>query len=47
VSTASISGTRPAAGEAPYAAAKAAVVALTLHELKHHLDRCIERQGRA
>src|SRR5260221_11523709 len=29
VSTASISGTRPAAGEAPYAAAKAAVVALT------------------
>ena len=28
-STASISGTRPAAGEAPYAAAKAAVVALT------------------
>ena len=29
VSTASISGTRPAAGEAPYAAAKAAVAALT------------------
>lgn len=29
VSTASISGTRPAAGEAPYAAAKAAVIALT------------------
>jgi NAD(P)-dependent dehydrogenase (short-subunit alcohol dehydrogenase family) len=29
VSTASISGTRPAAGEAPYAAAKAAIVALT------------------
>jgi NAD(P)-dependent dehydrogenase (short-subunit alcohol dehydrogenase family) len=29
VSTASISGTRPAAGEAPYSAAKAAVVALT------------------
>lgn len=29
VSTASISGTRPAAGEAPYAAAKAGVVALT------------------
>ena len=29
VSTASISGTRPSAGEAPYAAAKAAVVALT------------------
>ena len=29
VSTAWISGTRPAAGEAPYAAAKAAVVALT------------------
>lgn len=29
VSTASISGTRPAAGEAPYAASKAAVVALT------------------
>ena len=29
VSTSSISGTRPAAGEAPYAAAKAAVVALT------------------
>src|SRR3954453_20743743 len=29
VSTASISGTRPAAGEAPYAAAKAAVGALT------------------
>ena len=29
VSTASISGTRPAAGEAPYAAAKAAVAAIT------------------
>jgi len=29
VSTASISGTRPAAGEAPYSAAKAAIVALT------------------
>jgi NAD(P)-dependent dehydrogenase (short-subunit alcohol dehydrogenase family) len=29
VSTASVSGTRPAAGEAPYSAAKAAVVALT------------------
>ena len=29
VNTASISGTRPAAGEAPYAAAKAGVVALT------------------
>jgi NAD(P)-dependent dehydrogenase (short-subunit alcohol dehydrogenase family) len=29
VSTASISGTRPAAGESPYAAAKAAVVGLT------------------
>jgi NAD(P)-dependent dehydrogenase (short-subunit alcohol dehydrogenase family) len=29
VNTASISGTRPAAGEAPYAAAKAAVAALT------------------
>jgi NAD(P)-dependent dehydrogenase (short-subunit alcohol dehydrogenase family) len=29
VSTASISGTRPAAGEAPYSAAKAAVVGLT------------------
>ena len=29
VSTASISGTRPAAGEAPYAAGKAAVAALT------------------
>jgi len=29
VSTASISGTRPASGEAPYSAAKAAVVALT------------------
>lgn len=29
VSTASISGTRPAAGESPYSAAKAAVVALT------------------
>jgi NAD(P)-dependent dehydrogenase (short-subunit alcohol dehydrogenase family) len=29
VSTASISGTRPAAGEAPYSASKAAVVALT------------------
>jgi NAD(P)-dependent dehydrogenase (short-subunit alcohol dehydrogenase family) len=29
VSTASISGTRPSAGEAPYAAAKAAVMALT------------------
>jgi NAD(P)-dependent dehydrogenase (short-subunit alcohol dehydrogenase family) len=29
VSTAAISGTRPAAGEAPYAAAKAAIVALT------------------
>ncbi len=29
VSTASISGTRPAAGEAPYAASKAAVAALT------------------
>lgn len=29
VSTASISGTRPAAGEAPYASAKAAVAALT------------------
>lgn len=29
VSTASISGTRPAAGEAPYSAAKAAMVALT------------------
>jgi len=29
VSTASISGTRPSAGEAPYAAAKAGVVALT------------------
>ncbi len=29
VNTSSISGTRPAAGEAPYAAAKAAVVALT------------------
>ena len=29
MSTASISGTRPAAGEAPYSAAKAAVVALT------------------
>lgn len=29
VNTASISGTRPAAGESPYAAAKAAVVALT------------------
>jgi NAD(P)-dependent dehydrogenase (short-subunit alcohol dehydrogenase family) len=29
VSTASISGTRPAAGEAPYSAAKAAVVAIT------------------
>ena len=29
MSTASISGTRPAAGEAPYAAAKAAVAALT------------------
>jgi NAD(P)-dependent dehydrogenase (short-subunit alcohol dehydrogenase family) len=29
VSTASISGTRPSAGEAPYAAAKAAVAALT------------------
>ena len=29
VSTASISGTRPAAGEGPYAASKAAVVALT------------------
>ncbi len=29
VSTASISGTRPAAGEAPYAAAKAGVIALT------------------
>jgi NAD(P)-dependent dehydrogenase (short-subunit alcohol dehydrogenase family) len=29
VSTSSISGTRPAAGEAPYAAAKAAVAALT------------------
>lgn len=29
VSTASISGTRPSAGEAPYSAAKAAVVALT------------------
>src|SRR5690242_4065721 len=29
VSTASISGTRPAAGEAPYSAAKAAVIALT------------------
>jgi meso-butanediol dehydrogenase/(S,S)-butanediol dehydrogenase/diacetyl reductase len=31
VSTASISGTRPAAGEAPYSAAKAAVVALTVN----------------
>jgi NAD(P)-dependent dehydrogenase (short-subunit alcohol dehydrogenase family) len=31
VSTASISGTRPAAGEAPYSAAKAAVVALTIN----------------
>ncbi len=30
VSTASISGTRPAAGEAPYAASKAAVAALTV-----------------
>src|SRR5262245_4135993 len=30
VSTSSISGTRPAAGEAPYAAAKAAVAALTV-----------------
>ena len=29
VSTASISGTRPAAGEAPYSAAKAAIIALT------------------
>src|ERR1700735_4864594 len=29
VSTASISGTRPAAGESPYAASKAAVAALT------------------
>jgi len=29
VSTASISGTRPSAGEAPYSAAKAGVVALT------------------
>lgn len=29
VSTASVSGTRPAAGESPYSAAKAAVVALT------------------
>jgi NAD(P)-dependent dehydrogenase (short-subunit alcohol dehydrogenase family) len=29
VSTASISGTRPAAGEAPYSAAKAAVIAIT------------------
>jgi meso-butanediol dehydrogenase/(S,S)-butanediol dehydrogenase/diacetyl reductase len=29
VSTASISGTRPAAGEAPYSAAKAAIVAVT------------------
>jgi NAD(P)-dependent dehydrogenase (short-subunit alcohol dehydrogenase family) len=29
VSTASISGTRPSAGEAPYSAAKAAVIALT------------------
>ncbi len=29
MSTASISGTRPAAGEAPYSAAKAAVIALT------------------
>jgi NAD(P)-dependent dehydrogenase (short-subunit alcohol dehydrogenase family) len=29
VSTASISGTRPSAGEAPYSAAKAAIVALT------------------
>jgi meso-butanediol dehydrogenase / (S,S)-butanediol dehydrogenase / diacetyl reductase len=29
VSTASISGTRPAAGEAPYSAAKAAVIAVT------------------
>jgi len=29
VNTASISGTRPAAGEAPYSAAKAAVIALT------------------
>ncbi len=29
VSTASISGTRPAAGEAPYSASKAAVIALT------------------
>jgi len=31
VSTASISGTRPAAGEAPYSAAKAAVAALTIN----------------
>jgi NAD(P)-dependent dehydrogenase (short-subunit alcohol dehydrogenase family) len=31
VNTASISGTRPAAGEAPYSAAKAAVVALTVN----------------
>ena len=31
VSTASISGTRPAAGEAPYSAAKAAVAALTVN----------------
>src|SRR5207253_10342799 len=29
VSTASISGTRPSAGESPYSAAKAAIIALT------------------
>src|SRR5207302_456092 len=34
------SGATPAAALAP-------LLALTLHELKHHLDRCIERQGRA
>jgi len=34
-----------ASGASP-AEALAPLLALTLHELKHHLDRCIERQGR-
>lgn len=35
-----------ASGATP-AEALAPLLALTLHELKLHLDRCIERQGRA
>jgi hypothetical protein len=35
-----------ASGATP-AEALAPLLALTLHELKHHLDRCIERQGPA